>query len=66
MKLTFKRCLICLGWYSPKAHCGHCPNCGAYPIGAKHFAISLAGECVRELRSAAHMPIALRANYYNR
>jgi len=65
MRLKFRRCLICLGWYSPNAHCAHCPNCGAYPIGHKHFAISADGSVARELRSVVHQPLALRAAYYN-
>ena len=66
MKLTFKRCLICLNWYSPKAHSAHCPNCGAYYFKNKHYALDLAGNKVRELRSGNHVPIALRHNYYTR
>lgn len=62
MKLRLKRCRICLWWYSPVAH-SHCPSCGAFDFSGKHYAVSLAGEKVRELVSAVHIPLALRHLY---
>jgi len=66
MRIKRLRCVVCLGWYSPDAHSGHCPFCGAYRIGAKHYALDLAGERMRELVSGVHVPLVLRHNYYTK
>jgi hypothetical protein len=66
MKVIRKRCEICLAWYSPTAHMNHCPFCGAFKSGHKHYAMSADGNKVRELFSAVHVPLALRHNYFTK
>jgi len=66
MKLIRIRCLVCLAWHSPIAHKNHCPFCGAYRVGRKHYAMSAACDTLRELVSGVHMPLALRHNYFTR
>lgn len=65
MRVKLLRCRICLAWYSPIAHCAHCPYCGAQPIGHRHYAMNVAGNMLRELFSVVGMPLVLR-NLYTR
>jgi hypothetical protein len=66
MRVIRKRCLICLGWFSPFAHAEHCPFCGAYQVGSKHYSLNFAASKLIELVSVCHVPLALRNNYYNK
>jgi len=67
MKLIRRRCLICLAWYGVRGEMGkHCPFCGAYPQGGKHYSLDFFAVKIREFWSVCHTPLALRHNYYSR
>ena len=73
MRLIYRRCLICLAWYSPIART-HCAHCGSFPIARKAgvdgqpklHGVRGSDQKFRSIKSVCGMPLALRAAYYSK